>query len=93
MIEEGHVIVHRFGNVIFPRTRILDAAVDDDNIPIIRDFPQDVIPLGYDEVFPIVQGRHHRFTRNAGRLEEEDMDDHGNGQRDDNGINPFVNFM
>lgn len=40
MIEEGHVIVHRFGNVIFPRTRILDAAVDDDNIPIIRDFPK-----------------------------------------------------
>ena len=37
MIKESHVIVHRFCDVIFPRARILDAAVDDDNISIVRD--------------------------------------------------------
>ena len=91
--EQGQIIVHRFGYIIFPRTGIADAAVDDDDIAVIWHIAHDMAHFGNDQIFAIVQGRYHGFTRNPCGLQKEYMDDHGNGQCYNNGIKPFQYFM
>ena len=69
------------------------AAVDDDDIPILRRFAENVADLRYDKVFAIIQRRVHRLPRYLRRDEEENMNDHGDEKRHDDGINPVKKFV
>ena len=69
------------------------AAVDDNDIPILRRLAENVADLRYDEVFAIIQCRVHRLPRYLRRDEEENMNDHGDEKRHDDGINPVKKFV
>ena len=69
------------------------AAVDDDDIPILRRFAENVADLRYDEVFAIIQRRVHRLPRYLRRDEEENMNDHSDEKRHDDGINLVKKFV